>query len=321
MTKPELVPSFEHPDVKQLIEAFCRPVWEQRGPPIKKPQAFVHYTSASALRAIVTSNSFIARSVRGMNDSMEGLFLFDGGPQSIMGEIISFVREALGDFFMREYMSEMPRLRQHLGLNSYSFSLCATEQQLDPNGSIGMWRAYGGVSGAAIILKSDFAADIDGRILVMAPVIYVNHADLEQSFRSMANEVKNISGWSDLDPGFRMKLLDATLVYLALHVKNGGFFEEREWRISTNTTFFPGRPGAKLDVMEIGAIPQMVLRLNFGEGMQLPKYSSVAKAMEGVILGPGRHRDLVHHSAEVMLRHAGMENARDKISLSATSLY
>jgi len=203
---------------------------------LRKGQRLVHYTSAEAGCRIISGQEVWLRNSLLMNDFSEiehGMACLRQAWASPTGnqlqQWLDRVEQGLAGRIVGLFDSHVDGLKAA----TFMMSLSRHEDDEDQLGRLSMWRAYGGKSGVALVLRPDiFVSTTDKLKVYSSPVRYLSAPDFLAAFDSWANgligryeEICRID--KDLLTGFFF----LSLRVFVLCTKHPGFKEEKEWRI------------------------------------------------------------------------------------------
>jgi hypothetical protein len=287
----------------------------------KSQSRFVQYTTAEAAVSILRSKEVWMRKSSIMNDFMETEYGFNCLVGAYNGEsgarfkaILDREFPGLSADLENRFNSWVPHFRSDTYLTSISEHL----ENEDQIGRLSMWRAYGGVTGVAIVLRSTpFVSASNALKIYSSPVAYFSFEQFNREFSRIADNV-------DANAEFVRQLgRDAMIGYIfnmfrfsMWCTKHPGFHEEREWRI-VYTPEFDKSERVLQELKVIRGIPQPVFKIplrNVPEeglvGIELPEF------IERIIIGPTQYPNVMHQAFVTMLADAGVDDAAQKVWIS-----
>ncbi len=284
---------------------------------------FVQYTRAESAINILRSKAVWMRKAQWMNDYREiehgWELLLDVYSKTPAGQhfraAVDSAHAGLSDEIAKNFDSWLQSYR----LNTYVTSLSEHDDHEDKNGRLSMWRAYGGGSGVAMVLKST-AFTTASHVLgaYSSPVAYFSKDDVEAHFNRIAVAIEgDIAFIREQQRGDIAGLIHEAFRYGIICCKHPGFAEEREWRIVYNPDRDELQYKKKVltkSVQIIGGIAQPVysIPLRQYEGYDI----SPAAILDRIIIGPtnfpGALLEAFHHELEA----AGIPDAKQKVVLS-----
>lgn len=282
---------------------------------------FVHYTSAEAAVGIIRNREIWMRKSSVMNDFMEfeyGMECLRSAYASGTGELF---RARLDEMFPgfttdleKRFDSWIPMFRTDTYLTCMSEHL----ESEDRIGRLSMWRAYGGTTGVAFVMKNTpFMAVSDTLKAYSSAVQYLDRerfaAELGKISDSLAANVALVQ-----EAGFEhvMGLVFIMMRFAALCTKHPGFLEEKEWRI-IYTPSFERSSTISESIETIRGIPQMVCKIPMknspSEGLH---EADIPSLLDHLIIGPTEHPRATHEAFVALLDEAGVEDAQRKVWVS-----
>lgn len=283
---------------------------------VDRQQRFAYYTSAATAALILQNEELWLRLPSVMNDFSEtelGLGLLGHSLTSGQGQrVVAALNKAfagLGNELLAHIVGPDPRR-----LFANTFIACVSEHDEDregQNGRLSMWRAYGGVSGVALIFSVDvFAGDADLGVYSSA-VEYVDPGRFEQLIGEFANRLE--AGVHSVQALGRdvAKLWAFEAAQLAiLNVKHPAFLEEREWRLF-RLPQDPLGPSLRREIVIIEGVPQPVLKFHM---------PGLTGFIEKIIVGPTEFPVAVGSALHQCLVEKGISGAGDRIQISGVPL-
>jgi hypothetical protein len=283
---------------------------------------FVHYTSAEVAVSIIRNARVWMRNATTMNDFMEvehGLFVlaraYNGDPgKSVFRPAIDAVFPGSSDWLKEFFNSWQPSLKTE------TYLTCVSEHHDDEDtlGRLSMWRAYGGRSGVALVLRPDaFQLNSHALNAYSSPVIYPTQSEFDTLFLEVAG---NIVRERDFLQSLGKELFQQTLFnmcrYAALCTKHPGFKEEKEWRVVHSPAIHPSKR-LETSVETVRGTTQRVYKIPLEDvpeeglvGLKIPAL------LDRIIIGPTDHPHIMADAFRDLLRSAGVEDAHDKVWVS-----
>ncbi len=224
---------------------------------------FVHYTSAETAISIIANRAVWMRNARAMNDYSE----LEYGTDCILQALDSPAGKALEHIIKSNFDQDAPwllidirkRLYEHL---DSTYIACISEHcsKEDFYGRLSMWRAYGGNSGVAIVLKNrPFITPNDKLGANTYPVYYLSKSDFANLFDKLVdNIIRNIQTIRNNNAFLTDLWLQ--LQSLQFCIKHPGFGEEKEWRVVYRPKYNPTEhiPG---EIRSVRGTPQQIYTL------------------------------------------------------------
>ncbi|MES2415341.1 MAG: DUF2971 domain-containing protein [Pseudomonadota bacterium] len=189
-----------------------------------------------------------------------------------------------------------------------------------------MWRAYGGSDGVALVLNAEPFMGLTDKIRAFSsPVMYASHEQVNLHLHRVFDLIENNREWADAIPTAQfVECLFLVLLVLAICTKHPGFHEEREWRVM----YFALPEFEKDAVIQIPSklevvrgVPQRVFKIPL---KPFPEHNydllSIPNILHSLIIGPTDQPWVMYDAFRQMLDEAGVQNAADKIRVSAIPL-
>lgn len=290
---------------------------------------FAYYTSASTGMKILDNNEAWLRNASLMNDFSEVHHgqncIFNAWEHTEAGTklkaLLTLLHPGAVDQFSKKFNDDQP------SRTTQSYILCMSEHgddnaDEDQYGRLSMWRAYGGDTNVAFILKSTpFFSETAAIDAYTSPVIYKDISSFEEPFSEFVDGLdKDLNflrevGWETI----QLWLFQA-MRFSVLSTKHPGFLEEKEWRI----IFDPARNNKdriKPDIVTLDGIPQKIVKLPFTNypedglfGIEIPEI------LDKIIVGPTQFPFEIRTSFVEKLLKLGVENAQERVVVSGIPL-
>jgi hypothetical protein len=206
----------------------------------------------------------------------------------------------------------------HFKLDTY---LTCISEHLDSEDSIGrlsMWRAYGGRTGVAIVLKNGpFLTPSTALKAYSSPVGYFSAEQFKREFHQIADAAHiHADILSKLGREAIMTNIFNMFKFAMLCTKHPGFHEEREWRI-VYLPMFEKSDRLIADLKVIGGVPQPIYRIPLKDvpdeglvGIEIPQF------FDRVIIGPTQYPAAIYEAFVRSLEQAGVTDAPNKVQIS-----
>jgi hypothetical protein len=278
----------------------------------------VHYTSAEVAANIIQRREIWMRRASTMNDFMEVEYGINCLRRTYQGPSGAHFRNELD----RLFPDLRPRLEKWFdawvtGFKHDTFLTCFSEHhdEEDALGRLSMWRAYGGSTGVALVLRNTaFLSTSDALRVYTSPVAYMRPDAFAREFESMGQRV---SLHADFLKEHGENVVDAHICnmfrFAVLSTKHPGFHEEIEWRIIHSPSYEPSERVVKA-VETIQGIPQHVIKV------PLKNYRDEgfggAEVHDRIIIGPARHPHAIADAFCDLLRQAKVPDPEKKICIS-----
>lgn len=282
---------------------------------------FSHYTSAEAAVSILEKKEIWFRSASVMNDFNE----IQHGSQcvaralsepSLADGFFDVLRElnALDSARRRFVYSPQPKNNTYLAcLSEHSRKSGApSESEL---GRLSMWRAYGGNTNVALVLKREQVLGTLNNFLMLQPVIYASQIGFNVWFREFVDLAKKNINYLKSEPSKAYFALTDVLHAAALATKHPGFAEEREWRLIHR----PGHGGHDLTckVFSVGGVPQKVYLLKLDNKNGLPDLNDV---LDHILVGPTQFPDAISDALVQVMKSSGYSDPERRVKVSEIPL-
>lgn len=316
---------------KFLFELFSPYGIEKLGNIQEQNRRFVHYTSAATGLSIIQNEQVWLRSALLMNDFQEveqGQHCVKSAwNHELLGVRIKAALQRI-DVGLWNSVCEMydetdsrQRLQTYLvSISEHGSGLGAVDE--DKFGRLSMWRAYGGDTNVALVVKNTpFISESDALNAYTIPVMYADESRFLSYFEKIVENIEdNISVLKNFDSDLVARMLFNSLLFSSLSTKHPGFSEEMEWRIVHSPTLYPS-DRMTFDLEVVDGLPQKVYKLplkNFpDDGLAGMK---VSELLEEVIIGPMANPWPVYEAFCEVMSNAGIQNASEKVKISGIPL-
>jgi Protein of unknown function (DUF2971) len=287
---------------------------------------FVHYTNADTAMKLLSNKEVWLRKSTQMNDFMEvehGFNCLAAAYRKHKPDFEGKLEEAFPGICQRieDYFDGwLPTYRNGTFIACVSEHDDSPERNEDRMGRLSMWRAYGGVSGVAIVMNGDvFHTPVASDTLkaYTSPVAYLDVNGFDAKFIELIQGIiKNIDLMKAMGVENFFACITHAFRYATLCTKHPGFFEEREWRI----IYSPAIEKSDIiteNIESVNGIPQRVCKLPLNDvphlginGIELPKL------INRIIVGPTLHPFEVSEALVLLLEKAGVQDAASKVFIS-----
>jgi hypothetical protein len=281
---------------------------------------FVHYTSADTAMRIIQNNEVWMRKASAMNDFMEIEHGFECLNIAYKGN-----KERFQSLFNGMFPGFTGRLEErfndwlpHFRTDTYVTSVSVHDGSEDRYGRLSMWRAYGGVSGIAIVMKSTpFLQPSKALNAYTSPVAYLDHAGFDTQFNLLLDSVESNADFvRNMGEEAVFAFIFSAFRSAILCTKHPGFFEEKEWRVIHSPKFEKSdRIAAAIE--SIKGIPQTIYKIPLKDvpdenlvGIEIPEL------IDRIIVGPTQFPVEVHGAFIALLEAAGVTDAANKVVIS-----
>lgn len=288
---------------------------------------FAYYTTAETAAKILTHQELWLRMPTCMNDQSE---VYHGRLAAL--EILNEEegRQLLG-FFNELYPGIGDELLAKLDENS-EFELlaqtyigCLSEHAMKPEedllGRLSMWRAYGGGSGVALVIKGDPLFTVDSGLNVYSsPVEYLDRDGFRREVQALIGRLA--SNRELVSKESREQLLGwlyQMMTMAMLCVKHPAFEEEREWRLFHSLA--EPSPHMVVEVETIRGVVQPVVKLPLRPGPAgEPTGRSLPEILDKVLIGPTEFPLATATAFVQLLEQAGVPDAARKVHVTGIPL-
>jgi hypothetical protein len=284
---------------------------------------FVQYTRAESAIKILRSKALWMRKAQWMNDYREIEYgwelLYDVYRNTQAGQRFRAALDAAHSGISKEITDNFDPWVNSYRLNTYVASLSEHDDSEDTNGRLSMWRAYGGSSGVAMVIKSAPLTTASHELgAYSSPVTYFSRPDVEAHFDKIAAAVQGDTAFVASQPRPAIvSMIHEALRFGIICCKHPGFDEEREWRIVYN----PERDEHQYKKLVLTRSVEVV------NGIAQPVYSMPLKVFPGydlspaaildrIIIGPTNFPDALLEAFRIELEGAGVPNPKDKVIVS-----
>lgn len=293
-----------------------------------KQQKFVYYTTAATAVQLLKNREIWLRSPTCMNDWSEvqhGIRCFEEAWNGQPGEALAMAIQPIFPGALDEIGQRFDQVGRRK-LLAQTYIACLSEHdrssnQDDDHGRLSMWRAYGGNSGVALVLKGDALwGDSDtGLNVYTSPVEYMSDRAFGSEILALATRL--LQNREFLQAMGREQTIEwiytaATLGMLC--VKHPAFSEEREWRIFHSTDEMSSE--LTYDVEAINGVAQQVVKLplrNRSDGTKTGR--DLKDILDYVLIGPTAYPLVTQMSMSRLLDDLGLDGST-KVKMSGVPL-
>jgi hypothetical protein len=307
-----------------LEQIFFPYALEWRRLAAEKKTRFVHYSSAEAAIKLITNREVWMRKARCMNDFSEidyGMRCLRYAVFSPEGNNLRTILDALFPGLFQEVAQAFDGWAPSILENTYLTCLSEHRPKEDVLGRLSMWRAYGGVTGVAIVLSpTPFLVESHALRAYTSPVGYFTLIEFRQRF---ADVVSRIAAGQSFLRGVGRDAVRNSLFNMFLFAtsctKHPGFDGELEWRVTHNPSLHPS-PHLTRSIETIRGVPQPVYKIPLRniparlDGIEIPQL------VERVIIGPTQYPTAVFEAIVAKLEQAGIVDAGKRVVISGIPL-
>lgn len=304
------------------IEEIFFPYTSKKSAEIKSAnRRFAYYTNAETAYRIISNSQIWMRSTATMNDILEvehGFDCLNAAYKSNEGSAFRSAIDAIFPNLTEEVLTHFNGWLPHIRNDTYIACFSEHLDTEDSNGRLSMWRAYGGNSGIAIVIKGDvFFLDNDSIGVYASPVAYWDTPQIEEEFSRIANLIhENRAFVSTIQRDHAKSIIFNMLRFAMLCTKHPGFSEEREWRAITS----PLLDESVLRTQSIEVVrgtPQVVQKFHF---KNIPDQEinglALTQVIDRVIIGPCEFPHVIWKALYQTLKNAGFSNPESIIHVS-----
>ena len=294
---------------------------------------FSYYTNAETGFKIINDEKIWMRNVRCMNDYSE----FEWGKRVLFKALLNkSTRKRLNVLFSKlgresfDIFFEGPIKGFIDGANKRTYITCLSEHDVNDEaerkyGRLSMWRAYGGTSGIALILNTDFLENEDPlgdrALFVTSPVLY--EENVNEHLNKILDRIESYLTHCNhsMYEYISTNLLIAFYI-AALSIKHPAFKEEKEWRIILS--FYNDSEDANLKGIvgpaheTIGGVPQKIYKINLRNNVL--HNTDVKSLLNQVLIGPTVEPEIIKEAFESLLLKKGIDIKNDLVHTSYVPL-
>ncbi|MGJ8638129.1 MAG: DUF2971 domain-containing protein [Opitutaceae bacterium] len=287
---------------------------------------FAYYTSADTAMQILQKKEVWLRNARSMNDFSEVEHGFNCFRDVFLN---SEDGKALQIFLDKNYPGIVAELARRIDgwmpvLRAQTYIMCVSEHddKEDAHGRLSMWRAYGGKTSVAIILKNGpFLNETDAFKAYAFPVQYGDKNYVEERVRALLDRLRtNLSFFKQLNGEDAVNWLFYIFKVMFVCTKHEGFAEEREWRVVYHPDI-ESSDNVKSEIVSLSGIPQQVYKIplkNIPEenftGATIPEF------VDRIIIGPSDEAPVLIDAFRKLLTKSGCKDADKKVFFSGIPL-
>ena len=296
------------------------PYAEQRRQAFYEGMKLAHYTSADAAYAIIDKEKIWMRRATAMNDFREieyGRYVLENTLSSEDGHNYQKFIQSLFPNYKFDILEELRNI--HTMALSETYINCLSEHmpEEDTIGRLSMWRAYGGQTGVAIIVKPAAIQTQAAVGVISSPVYYPKEDTIKDQ---IIQQIKSISSYIDfikhLEADFFYQIMRTCLKLAMISIKHRGFQEEREWRIA----FEPMTNDLGLVTqitLSVRGAPQLIKLLNIGGLLASSRVRmGLDNIISHVIIGPTNYPEIIRDAFIDLFKQKGLENADNRVIIS-----
>lgn len=312
-------------DESELAELFAPHIIKRREA-LKTGMRLVHCTSAEGAFRIIAGKQIWLRNAQMMNDFSEiqhGLNCLYAAWASPAGNALQEMLERIKSGLRNELAELFDGHTESFRLQTFITSLSEHDDTEDKLGRLSMWRAYGGVTGVALVLNNTaFAAETDEMSVYSSPVFYQNPEEFVGWFQGWANSIVAAEArLTQLDAETVRNWLFMAFRSFALCTKHPAFAEEREWRVFYSPLFDGNSDWIAPETEIIRGNPQYVMKLQLKDNPERGVHGVAPHSLiNRVIIGPCEYPIQVRTSIAAALEQAGVTEPLQKMWMSLIPL-
>lgn len=287
---------------------------------------FVHYTSSEVAMSVIRNRNIWMRNATTMNDFSE----IEHGFQCLLH---AWSAHAGGQRFRALLNRIDPNLASQVqarfdqglpGIRTSTFITCLSEHldTEDENGRLSMWRAYGGRSGVAMVLKLDpFLQSTDVLNFYSSPVAYMSPDQFAHAFEELVSGMEQEHDYlKRKGPEFLVEATFNMFRFAVLCTKHPGFAEEKEWRIIYSPAIAPSEI-IETEIYSVRGIPQIIHKIPLIHAPERGLYgAAIPQILDRLIIGPTEDRLAIYQALTALLTEAGVQDAHKRVVASGIPL-
>jgi hypothetical protein len=305
--------------LRQIQEAY-------QSAPGQTHARFVHYTSADAALKIIQTKRFWMRNTNCMSDYREvqhGFDIYKGYFQNeAKRKAFDQAFNACSTGLAKEGLASFDNWWNDLRLNTYISSLSKHSDDEDLHGRLSMWRAFGGGTRVAIVLRIPYVSGAGNALaLNFSPVAYLTAAKAHEVMDQVLANVRASRDYlSTLSREVLVRLVHHTLSAGIVCLKHEGFHEEREWRAIYTPTRWSS-PLIETSTEVIAGVPQLIHKIPLdGNVSPLVADLDLGQVFDRLIVGPTQYAHPICRALAEALDAAGIADAHARVRFSEIPL-
>ena len=303
------------PEQKHLEQIFHPYAAEQQAAAFDRQIRFVHYTRAETAMSILKSKQIWMRKSMCMNDFMEVQYglnhLFETYHRSDVGNKFKSLLDYLFKGLRTEIESLFDSWTWHLRTDTYFTCVSEHKPEEDPFGRLSMWRAYGGMSGVAIVMNNTpFQDSTPSDVLKIygSPVAYFEGKKFVKKFGEAVNSIESEADLLRHRDRNEIKArIFKMLAFGAVCTKHPGFGEEVEWRV-IHFPWWENSAHLNKEIEVVQSVPQPVYKIPL---IDIPEKGlhgmTIPSLIDHIIIGPTRDPLAMREAFISLLDEAGVE--------------
>ena len=313
-------------DNMELFELFFSEYINRQQEIKSRAGQFAYYTSAETAMQILLKKEVWLRNATSMNDFSEIKHgydcLLDAFLNSDNGKALQKFLERQHPKIVEELTGYINGWRSFLEENTYLLCISEHDDQEDDFGRLSMWRAYGGKTSIAIILKNGpFLRETNAFEAYAFPVEYGDRKNIETRIHNLLKRLEsNISIFETLSKEAVIRWLFGIFKIICVCTKHKSFAEEREWRVVYQPDIARS-DYVKSEIVSLNGVPQQVYKIPLQDipekeftGATIPEF------VDRIIIGPTNEGAVLSDAFCKLLKEAECEDAEQRVCLSGIPL-
>lgn len=315
-----MIAGYSPDDLKEL-ELFFPYAFEHSMRGIQQQIRFAHYSSAEAAMKMLSSNEVWMRKASAMNDFREiqyGRDLLLGAYKSEAGKQLRSALDTIFPGITGEIEELFNGWYPYFEADTYLTCISEHDPSEDRLGRLSMWRAYGGATGVAVVLKgTPFLAPTDALKAYTSPVAYLSEAQFQHEFERMAHGLLgDLEFISSRGKAATLHNMFEAFRAATICTKHPGFHEEREWRVVYSPKFEQSTRIAQ-SVEMIRGVPQIVQKIPLVDAPEEGLVGiTIPDLVDRVIIGPTDFPDEIREAFIELMSAKGVADADQKVIIS-----
>ncbi|MDL2409975.1 DUF2971 domain-containing protein [Rhizobium calliandrae] len=307
-----------------LMQLFHPHAFRRMANALNTNMRFVHYTSADTALKIIANEEVWMRKSTCMNDFNEiehGFSCLRLAYAEHKERFTALIEPSFPEFSKKledHFNGWLPSIRN----STYISCISEHENSEDLNGRLSMWRAYGGPTGVAIVVRSEpFLRPSDALQAYTSPVAYLSEAQFSIEFANTLDGFEqNFALIVQLSEEQLLGHMFEVFRMAVLCTKHPGFAEEKEWRIVYSPSMYESTR-IKPDIFTFNGVPQKIFKIPLksveSEGLV---GIEVAQLIDRIIIGPTSFPVEIKEALGTVLQTRGIENPYGMIWMSEIPL-
>ncbi len=308
----------------KFFEIFYPFAHYKRQTALANNQRFVYYTSAETAVNILKHKEIWMRNTTCMNDLSEvnyGLDCLRTAYRSQDGSRFKYVLNDLFPNICKDIEEMFNGWIPHMQSETYLTCVSEHYNEEDLLGRLSMWRAYGRMSGVALVVKSEAILYTSAALKAYSsPVAYIDSIGVINQLNTITeNIMANIELIKSMSRDDIKSYVFNVFKFAILGIKHPGFKEEQEWRL----VYSPLMEDSSIinhDVCVVNGIPQKIYKIPLEDKPESDYYASIHNIIDRIIIGPVEFPWVVYKSFVELLNSAGVRDAETRVFVSQIPL-